>query len=133
MKPRLEGAEAPDMICLGRQYDDDLPFEVDAVTRFNDNARLHDPYQGHNLVLDRIHQFDSRRPEYEPDLEPELDEYVQTLFLAPQSATPSTGERGINAGLNEVDEDPDLADATSQAANAAFAEMFGETLKEAAL
>lgn len=86
MKPVLESnAAAPSMIVFGRGYGDDNSFsESSATERYNAMVSMFDPFRdgASNPILSTIAQFERNRDyEFQEDLEPELDEYVQTLFL----------------------------------------------------
>ena len=79
----------------GRGWTDDLPPES-AIDRFNRMA-MDNPIYGHNDVLDRMSRFDTSKYYAPPPVEddPELDQYVQTLFLD------GLGENGY-----DIDGDP---------------------------
>jgi hypothetical protein len=53
---------------------------VPAIDRFNRMA-MDDPMYGHNDILERMSKFDNSRYYAMGEDDPELDEYVQTLFL----------------------------------------------------
>lgn len=65
-----------------------------AIDRFNRMA-LDNPVYGRNSILERMSKFDNSKFYMLVDNEPELDEFVQTLFLD------NLGENGY-----EVDGDP---------------------------
>lgn len=65
-----------------------------AISRFNRMA-MDDPMYGHNSILDTMSKFDNSRYYAMQDNEPELDEFVQTLFLD-----------GADEHIYEVDGDP---------------------------
>lgn len=65
-----------------------------AISRFNRMA-MDDPVYGHNSILDTMSKFDNSQYYRVVDDEPELDDYVQTLFLD------GTGEHAY-----DVDGDP---------------------------
>ena len=64
----------------GRGWDDAGMDSVPAIDRFNRRA-VDDPVYGHNDILARINEFDNSRYYGVVDTEPELDQYVQTLYL----------------------------------------------------
>lgn len=60
---------------------DSSPLEGEpAISRFNRMA-MDDPMYGHNDILDTMSKFDNSRFYMLQDEEPELDEFVQTLWL----------------------------------------------------
>lgn len=65
-----------------------------AISRFNRMA-MDNPIYGHNDILDTMSRFDNSRYYALQDVEPELDEFVQTLYLD------GVGEHGY-----DVDGDP---------------------------
>lgn len=80
MKTLLESADAPSMIVFGGRADaTSAEPEMTVMDRFNQMA-LENPLFGRNAILDRLSQFDNSAM-YSSDDEPELDEYVQTLFI----------------------------------------------------
>lgn len=104
MKNMLEGVAAPNMICFGRQYDDQVDDGPSVIERFNDMVRRNDPYGGGtNLVLDRIAHFNHDYSAFQADTEPELDQYVQTLFL--EDFDVESGDQNPYNVLNALNED----------------------------
>ena len=77
-----EAADAPSMICWGRGYGE-TGTGGNAVDEFNDRMMMRDPYTGRtNPIMARLHQFaENNASKYSVDTEPELDKYVDTLFL----------------------------------------------------
>ncbi len=82
--PIVEGLDAPNCLLFGRGYGETAsPFGVDATTRYNSFVTRTDPYTGRtNPVLARVAGFEANNAgKYRPDPNPELDEFVDTLFL----------------------------------------------------
>ncbi len=77
-----ESADVPNMICWGRGYGE-TGGGSNAVNEFNARMMLNDPYTGHtNPIMARLNQFaENNASKYSVDTEPELDKYVDTLFL----------------------------------------------------
>ena len=69
------------LIIFGGRGEPDTGVEFDAVSRFNREA-MDNAMFGRNLILERLASFDNSS-KFKEDLEPELDEYVQTLFIEP--------------------------------------------------
>ena len=82
------------VMAEGRGWDDVGLDSVPAIDRFNRMA-VDNPVYGHNDILARIGEFDNSRYYSAVDNEPELDAYVQTLYLD------NFGENGYS-----VDGDP---------------------------
>ncbi len=83
-KPLTEGVELPNMICWGRGYGEGTnPMDTSVISRFNSLVARNDPYTGSiNPVLSRIQQFNANNAsKYTVDPEPELDKYVDTVFI----------------------------------------------------
>ena len=79
-----EGVELPTMICFGRGYGENSnPMDTSVIARFNSMAARNDPYTGQiNPVLSRTQQFEfNNASKYKADPNPELDKYVDTVFL----------------------------------------------------
>ena len=82
MKALLENGtgDVPSMIVFGGRSEGYSPEpELSVLDRFNQMA-MENPMFGRNAVLSRLSEFDNSGM-YSTDEEPELDEYVQTLFL----------------------------------------------------
>ena len=77
-----EAADAPSRICWGRGYGES-DAGSNAVEEFNARLSARDPYTGRiNPVMARVQQFsENNASKYSVDSEPELDRYVDTLFL----------------------------------------------------
>lgn len=83
-KPLHEGIDAPGVLLFGRGYGETPGIgSVDATTRFNQMATMSDPYSGGiNPVMARVANFSRQNaPRYSVDPNPELDEFVDTLFV----------------------------------------------------
>lgn len=83
-KPLTEGVELPNMICWGRGYGENSnPMDTSVIARFNSLAARNDPYTGGiNPVLARTQQFEfNNASKYSVDPNPELDKYVDTVFV----------------------------------------------------
>lgn len=84
-KPIMEGSDAiPTMICWGRGYGENTnAMDTSVINRFNNLVARNDPYTGMaNPVLSRIQQFnDNNASKYSVDPDPELDKYVDTVFV----------------------------------------------------
>jgi hypothetical protein len=83
-KPLHEGVDLPNMICFGRGYGENSnPMDTSVISRFNNLVARNDPYTGQiNPVLSRTQQFEyNNASKYKPDPNPELDKYVDTVFL----------------------------------------------------
>ena len=92
-KPLYEGLDAPGVLLFGRGYGEAPGMGgVDATTRFNQMATMSDPYSGGvNPVMARVANFSRQNAaKYTVDPNPELDEFVDTLFvydLGPEAVT----------------------------------------------
>lgn len=92
-KPLHEGIDAPGVLLFGRGYGETPGVSgIDATTRFNQMATMSDPYSGGvNPVMARVADFSRQNAtRYSEDPNPELDEFVDTLFiydLGPDSVT----------------------------------------------
>ena len=77
-----ESADIPNMICWGRGYGESGAGS-NAVNEFNTRMMMRDPYTGQtNIIMARLNQFaENNASKYSVDTEPELDKYVDTLFL----------------------------------------------------
>ena len=77
-----EAADLPNMICWGRGYGESGAGS-NAVNEFNNRMMMRDPYTGQtNPIMARLNQFaENNAGKYSVDTEPELDKYVDTLFL----------------------------------------------------
>lgn len=77
-----EAADLPNMICWGRGYGESGAGS-NAVNEFNTRMMMRDPYTGQtNPIMARLNQFaENNAGKYSVDTEPELDKYVDTLFL----------------------------------------------------
>lgn len=84
-KPQTESVSAPNMIVFGRQYDEPSVGEGSVVDRFNAMVAQADPFTGtSNAVMQRLAEYaHNNASKYSVDDEPELDEYVTTLFIDP--------------------------------------------------
>ena len=83
-RPLNEGVELPNMICFGRGYGENSnPMDTSVIARFNSLAARNDPYTGGiNPVLARTQQFEyNNASRYSVDPDPELDKYVDTVFV----------------------------------------------------
>lgn len=83
-KPLHEGVELPTMICWGRGYGEGSnPMDTSVISRYNNLVARNDPYTGQvNPVLSRLQQFEANNAsKYTVDPDPELDKYVDTLFI----------------------------------------------------
>ena len=83
-KPLHEGIDAPGVLLFGRGYGETPSIgSVDATTRFNQMATMSDPYSGGiNPVMARVANFSRQNaPRYSVDPNPELDAFVDTLFV----------------------------------------------------
>jgi hypothetical protein len=83
-KTLTEGVEAPSLMCWGRGYGEHSnPMDTSVISRFNSLVTRNDPYTGNlNPVLARIQEFDNRNAsKYSVDPNPELDKYVDTVFV----------------------------------------------------
>lgn len=153
-KTLYEGIDAPNVLLFGRGYGE-VPGggDNDATTRFNQMATMSDPYSGGvNPVMARVANFSRQNaPKYTADPNPELDEFVDTLFvydLGPEAFT-INGENPyrllekIQAGDDVSDYFTTPAKTATPAASAQnepeaiddsfldFASMFGEAPKPA--
>ena len=151
-KPLHEGIDAPSVLLFGRGYGESPSLgSVDATTRFNQMATMSDPYSGGvNPVMARVANFSRQNaPKYTADPNPELDEFVDTLFvydLGPEAFT-INGENPYRL-LEKIQSGDDVSDYfATQAKTAApaaseqkepeaiddsfldFASMFGEAPK----
>ena len=77
-----EAADLPNMICWGRGYGESGAGS-NAVNEFNNRMMMRDPYTGQtNPIMAKLNQFaENNAGKYSVDTEPELDKYVDTLFL----------------------------------------------------
>lgn len=88
-----EGVDMPTMICWGRGYGENSnPMDMSVVDRFNRLVERNDPYTGQiNPVMSRVNQFNANNAsKFSVDTEPELDKYVDTVFIddmGPESFT----------------------------------------------
>ena len=83
-KPLHEGIDAPSVLLFGRGYGESPSLgSVDATTRFNQMVTMSDPYSGGiNPVMARVANYSRQNsPKYSVDPNPELDEFVDTLFV----------------------------------------------------
>lgn len=83
-KPLHEGIDAPGVLLFGRGYGETPGVSgIDATTRFNQMATMSDPYSGGvNPVMARVADFSRQNAtKYSEDPNPELDEFVDTLFI----------------------------------------------------
>lgn len=83
-KPLTEGVDIPSMICFGRGYGEtNNAMDTSVISRFNSLVTRNDPYTGRiNPVLARLQQFDANNAsKYTVDKDPELDKYVDTVFV----------------------------------------------------
>lgn len=83
-RPLHEGVELPNMICFGRGYGENSnPMDTSVIARFNSLAARNDPYTGGiNPVLARTQQYEyNNASRYSVDPDPELDKYVDTVFV----------------------------------------------------
>ncbi len=151
-KPLYEGMDAPNILLFGRGYGEAPGVgDIDATTRFNQMATMSDPYSGSvNPVMARVSNFSRQNaPKYTVDPNPELDEFVDTLFvydLGPEAVT-INGENPYRL-LEKIQSGDDVSDyfvtpskAATPAASAQkepeaiddsfldFASMFGEAPK----
>lgn len=79
-----EGVELPSVLAFGRGYGEPAgQGGMDATTRFNRMTTMSDPYSGGiNPVMARVAGFDQHNAfKYSVDPNPELDQFVDTLFL----------------------------------------------------
>lgn len=142
--PLTEAEAAPGMIAWGRGYGEEpVTDEPSALDMMNMAMMMNDPYTGgRNLVLSRVNDFDLRNADrFTEDLEPELDEYTQTLFIddmGPEAYT-INGENPYRAleRIQQGDKDvvvvkevsntqapPEVSEEDNQAAMDMFAQMF---------
>lgn len=110
-KPINEGVELPSIMCWGRGYGETSnAMDMSVIDRFNNMVAKNDPYTGQaNVVMNTVNRFTANNAnKYTADPNPELDAYVDTLFLGdmgPEAFTVN-GENPyrllekINAGEN---------------------------------
>jgi len=83
-KVLTESADAPSLMCWGRGYGENQGgMSMDVVDSFNSRVTRNDPYTGGlNPVLQRVNQFTANNAsKFTVDNEPELDKYVDTVFV----------------------------------------------------
>ena len=142
--PLTESEAVPGMMAWGRGYGEEpVSDEPSALDLMNMSMMMNDPYTGgRNLVLSRVNDFDLRNADrYTEDMEPELDEYTQTLFIddmGPEAYTingenPYRALERIQKGDKDVvvaktasntQELPEVAEDDNKAAMDMFAQMF---------
>lgn len=110
-RPIHEGVELPNIMCWGRGYGETSnAMDMSVIDRFNNMVAKNDPYTGQaNVVMNTVNRFTANNAgKYSADPNPELDAYVDTLFLGdmgPEAFTVN-GENPyrllekINAGEN---------------------------------
>ena len=83
-RPINEGVELPSIMCWGRGYGEtNDAMDMSVIDRFNNMVARNDPYTGRaNSVMNTVNNFAAKNAsKYSADPNPELDAYVDTLFL----------------------------------------------------
>ena len=83
-RPLNEGVELPSIMCWGRGYGEtNNAMDMSVIDRFNNMVARNDPYTGRaNVVMNTVNKFRANNAgKYSSDPNPELDAYVDTLFL----------------------------------------------------
>lgn len=111
-RPITESAAAPSMMAFGRAYDTPASDGPSVIDRFNAMACANDPFiGGTNMVLARLQEFErNNASKYGVDEDPELDDYVKTLFVTEDDLGPESflinGENPYRVAEKVADGDP---------------------------